>query len=171
MNDDNESRRFVSALHIPRVDPSSLISGGGDPVVKVWDWMSGRLRWELRVMESVEPFIRVERVGKKREAIEGKSDGEGSENSQQKRGRKQKKKGNKKKNLEEDEIANENRDEDGVPGTPQPQKVLVIQHIESISTTQSGTFILFSAVGLVSRRFSSLNILTSLPFPSFKWGD
>jgi len=87
--------RFVSALHIPPTDPSCLISGGGDPVVKVWDWLSGRLRWEVSVWECVEPFVGVERVGRK--SGEGESEGEGGEgegeNGRKKRGRKQDKKG------------------------------------------------------------------------------
>jgi len=151
--------RFVSALHIPPADPSCLISGGGDPVVKVWDWMSGRLRWEVSVWECVEPFVGVERVGRK--SGEGESEGEGGEgegeNARKKRGRKQDKKGKskakskgKEHDVEADEIANENRDEVGVSlgDTHQSSKVLVIQQIESISA-HSGTYILFSAVGFV----------------------
>ncbi|KIY44974.1 hypothetical protein FISHEDRAFT_8895, partial [Fistulina hepatica ATCC 64428] len=35
--------KFISAIHIPRHSPSHLISGGGDSVLKVWDWMAGTL--------------------------------------------------------------------------------------------------------------------------------
>ncbi|THG97223.1 hypothetical protein EW026_g4740 [Hermanssonia centrifuga] len=32
--------KFVSAIHVPSFAPSQLVTGGGDPVLKLWDWMS-----------------------------------------------------------------------------------------------------------------------------------
>lgn len=163
------------------MDPSSLISGGGDPVVKVWDWMSGTLRWEVSVWERVEPFVSVDHVGRKGGEGEGESEGgERSENSQKKRGRKQDKKGKskakskgKEDEVKADEVASENRDEVSVSlgDTPQSSKVLVIQQIESISTAHSGTYILFSAVGFVSRPFASLTYSNASFFVLSIWGD
>jgi tRNA (guanine-N(7)-)-methyltransferase subunit TRM82 len=174
--------RFVSALHIPPADPSSLISGGGDPVVKVWDWISGRLRWEVSVWELVEQFVGVDRVGGKSGEGEGESEGgtgEG-ENSRKKRGKKQDKKGKakakskgKEDDVKADEVASENRDEVSVSleDTPQSSKVLVIQQIESISTARSGTYILFSAVGYVSRFCASLTYSNASFSVLSIWGD
>ncbi|CDO68396.1 hypothetical protein BN946_scf184815.g43 [Trametes cinnabarina] len=51
--------KFVSALHVPSYKPSTLVSGGGDPMLKVWDWMSGKLLSEINVFDAVEPFIKV----------------------------------------------------------------------------------------------------------------
>ncbi|KAG1748777.1 WD40-repeat-containing domain protein [Suillus occidentalis] len=36
-------QKYVSAIHIPSFSPGTLISGGGDSVLKLWDWMSGKL--------------------------------------------------------------------------------------------------------------------------------
>lgn len=60
--------RFISAIHIPR-DPAAhdiLISGGGDPVIKVWQWRAGRRLYDVAIEEVVRPFIAVRRSQLKR---------------------------------------------------------------------------------------------------------
>jgi tRNA (guanine-N(7)-)-methyltransferase subunit TRM82 len=60
--------RFISAIHIPR-DPVAhdvLISGGGDPVLKVWEWRTGRRLYDVAIEEAVRPFIAVRRARHKR---------------------------------------------------------------------------------------------------------
>jgi tRNA (guanine-N(7)-)-methyltransferase subunit TRM82 len=60
--------RFVSAIHIPR-DPTAhgiLVSGGGDPVLKVWDWRAGRRLYDVAIEEAVCPFIAVRRARRQR---------------------------------------------------------------------------------------------------------
>ena len=60
--------RFISAIHIPR-DPAAhdiLISGGGDPVIKVWQWRTGRRLYDVAIEEVVRPFIAVRRAQPKR---------------------------------------------------------------------------------------------------------
>ena len=52
-----------------------LISGGGDPELKIWDWMTGRLQWNIPVFTAVEPFIRVTAQNKGRE-LPGENDDE-----------------------------------------------------------------------------------------------
>ncbi|KAJ6484952.1 quinon protein alcohol dehydrogenase-like superfamily, partial [Mycena vulgaris] len=51
--------KFVSALHLPTFAPEALVSGGGDPVLKVWDWLRGTLSREIPVLDAVAPFIKV----------------------------------------------------------------------------------------------------------------
>ncbi|KAI0369855.1 hypothetical protein BV20DRAFT_996374 [Pilatotrama ljubarskyi] len=51
--------KFVSALHIPSFDHSVLVSGGGDPMLKMWDWMSGKLLSEVSVFDAVKSHIKV----------------------------------------------------------------------------------------------------------------
>ena len=60
--------RFISAVHIPR-DPAAhdiLISGGGDPMIKVWQWRAGRRIYDVAIEEIVRPFIAVRRAQPKR---------------------------------------------------------------------------------------------------------
>ncbi|KAI5984318.1 WD40-repeat-containing domain protein [Pisolithus albus] len=57
--------KYVSATHIPRYDPDFLISGGGDPDLKVWEWQMGFLDQTIPVFSAVEPFISV-KVPKRR---------------------------------------------------------------------------------------------------------
>ncbi|KAK1218334.1 tRNA (guanine-N(7)-)-methyltransferase non-catalytic subunit trm82 [Marasmius sp. AFHP31] len=51
--------RFVSCLHIPKSQPSVLVSGGGDPEIKVWDWHSGQLKHNIPVFDHVKEYIQV----------------------------------------------------------------------------------------------------------------
>ncbi|KIJ65081.1 hypothetical protein HYDPIDRAFT_89135 [Hydnomerulius pinastri MD-312] len=51
--------KYVSAIHLLSFAPASLISGGGDRELKVWDWMTGRLQQNISVFAAVEPFIKV----------------------------------------------------------------------------------------------------------------
>ncbi|KAI0684011.1 WD40-repeat-containing domain protein [Cytidiella melzeri] len=52
-------KKFVHTVHIPAFAPSVLVSGGGDPVLKLWDWMSGERLCDIPVQGVIEPFIKV----------------------------------------------------------------------------------------------------------------
>ena len=54
--------RFVSAVHVPKFAQSTLISGGGDPELKFWDWFSGEHLGDVPILQTVEPFIAVRPV-------------------------------------------------------------------------------------------------------------
>ena len=66
--------RFVSAIHVPKFASSTLVSGGGDPELKLWDWMSGEHLGDIPILKTVEPYIAV-RPPKGR-ADQGDEDGE-----------------------------------------------------------------------------------------------
>lgn len=68
--------RYVSAIHIPAASPTSLISGGGDPELNVWDWMTGRLQRSIAVFATVQPFIRVMAQNRRHELPGGSYDDE-----------------------------------------------------------------------------------------------
>ncbi|KAJ3507396.1 hypothetical protein NLJ89_g6329 [Agrocybe chaxingu] len=145
--------KFVTAIHIPTSDPTSLVSGGGDTVIKIWDWMTGKTKHELRIWETVEPFVAVKSLKRKRGWGDGEDGDEAQEGSRRKsRGKREKGKAKEqeKEDQEEDEAEKEGT------GTParetesteevKPEKVLVIRKISSLDA-DGGTFILFSAVG------------------------
>jgi tRNA (guanine-N(7)-)-methyltransferase subunit TRM82 len=81
--------RFVSAVHIPSFAPSTLLSGGGDPNLKLWDWMSGEHLADIPVLQAVEPFIAVRppkgRVSQSEE--DGDDDGDTGEKDAKRKGK------------------------------------------------------------------------------------
>ena len=91
--------RFVSAVHIPGFDPGTLISAGGDPMMKVWDWMEGVVKCEVGIWEGVVEYVGV-RPRKRRRGRRGEvdSDDDGEEVGEGKGKSKGKGKGKGKKN-------------------------------------------------------------------------
>lgn len=169
--------RFVSAIHIPAFAQDTLVSGGGDPVLKLWDWMSGEQIVEVPIWEAVEPYIRV-KVPKGRRGWNDGEDDEGgaTENNvarRKKRGRKGRGKGagsgQKEGSVEgtptaDDGLGEANAgDGDGdAEMTPGPaggraqsevgtqetdKTVLVIHKISSFDLGEHGRLLVFSAVG------------------------
>ena len=119
-------RRFVSALHIPSFQESTLISGGGDPVLKVWDWISGKLIADIHIFDVVEPFIRVKAPKRKRgwNDEDGEADeGEGGDVQKGKgkgKGKGRRARGKVKGKAKESAEAEKDRDQDG-SGHPEEQ--------------------------------------------------
>ncbi|KIM44673.1 hypothetical protein M413DRAFT_442627 [Hebeloma cylindrosporum] len=143
--------KFVSALHIPSFDHSSLISGGGDPVLKIWNWMNGVVKHEVPVLEVVEPFIAVRATKRKRDQAED----DGDETPKALKGKGKRKQGRKEKQrevhaTEGDHAAildTDGKDENlGDSNEEKPEKVLVIRKVASVNS-DSGAHIVFSAVG------------------------
>lgn len=77
------ARSYVSAIAIPTFDPSTLISGGGDPYLNIWDWMSGEVKCQIPIGEVVQPFLKVNDSKEKRMRAK-KMDGKGSVRKRQK---------------------------------------------------------------------------------------
>jgi tRNA (guanine-N(7)-)-methyltransferase subunit TRM82 len=59
-------KRFVSAIHIPDFAQDTLISGGGDEVIKLWDWMAGTVKHEVSVLDFIRPFVKVKAPRRRR---------------------------------------------------------------------------------------------------------
>ena len=150
--------RFVSALHIPKSDPSTLISGGGDPVLKIWDWMSGKLKQDVPIADAVDPFIVVRRAKSRGEYGEGDNEEAGGKKG---KGKKQKGKGKgASRTVTEAEEVAEKEDADAmavdleVKGEEpvvqaEPEKVLAVRRIESVVSEDGEMFYVFSAIGYV----------------------
>ncbi|KAH9893323.1 WD40-repeat-containing domain protein [Cubamyces lactineus] len=175
--------KFVSALHIPSFSPSRLVSGGGDPMLKVWDWMSGKLLSEVSVFETVEPYIKVKAPKWRRGWNDSEGDGEeGSAESTSKGKGKGRRRGKGKKGGEEAreesadveqageaETATGNADvqmADAVPqesadkshaNTDEDRLVFAVHRLHSVDRQEHGRFILFSAVGATAMFYA--------PFP------
>ncbi|OBZ66832.1 tRNA (guanine-N(7)-)-methyltransferase non-catalytic subunit TRM82 [Grifola frondosa] len=175
-------RRFVSAIHVPAFAPATLVSGGGDPMVKVWDWMSGALLGEVRILDAVEPYIKVRPSKGKWGRHDGDGeDEEGVEGGAQKKGkgkgrRRRKGKGNNKDQDEEEEKAvegvHESHDDacvkgedvvmsEAAPGENRSQEeldriVLVLHKIDSVDISGQGRFLMFSAIGATAIFYCAL---------------
>ncbi|KAI0033902.1 WD40-repeat-containing domain protein [Vararia minispora EC-137] len=83
------SRSFVSAIHIPSFAPDTLLSGGGDPAIYRWDWLTGRPVGQLPILEVVRPFIKIFSKKRKRgeDDEDGEEDGEGRPKAKKLHGR------------------------------------------------------------------------------------
>lgn len=133
-------------------EPALLISGGGDAEIKVWEWMKGTLRWELRVWEIVDKFLVIKAVRRSGSGEEGDGEGKVQKKRRKRKGKEREKEKERTGDGEAD--GNDQGNDSSVDNdATKPSKVLVIQQIDSVASG-STVYILFSAVGL----FSSLLI-------------
>lgn len=169
--------RFVSAVHIPKFAPSTLISGGGDPELKLWDWMSGEHLGDVPVLQAVEPYIVVRPSKGRVNQSEEDDEGEGTSAERGKRqGKSKKGKGRGKDKGQADvgavteevvpveavespvdvamgDAGGEGKSEEqdvGTAGSSRPEEqplVLVIRRIASVDASDEGQFAVFCAVG------------------------
>lgn len=131
--------------------------------MKVWDWVTGEVKYDIPIQEVVEPFIVVK--GKKRRWLdETEISGENPTVRERKKGRKGK--GRAKEVSEQDADMEEVEDDDtpapaiaGGEGGPEEgirpeveELVLAIHKIDSFETPQ-GKHIVFSAIGYVPCSF------------------
>ena len=152
------------------------MSGGGDPVLKLWDWMSGEQIAEVPIWEAVEPYITVKAPKGRRGWNDGEDDeGGAAENNvarRKKRGPKGRGKGTgasqKEGSVEGTPAAEDGGEvhagegEGDVEMTPGPaderaqsetgtqetdKTVLVVHKILSLDLGEQGRFLVFSAVG------------------------
>ncbi|KAJ7066403.1 WD40 repeat-like protein [Mycena amicta] len=147
--------KFVSAIHIPHFAPDILISGGGDTMLKVWNWLDGRLLRDISVLHVVEPYIIVEPARKTPRRFGGDWEGREAEQSGSSKAKgKRKEKGKGSQQRQDSEVAEEQHDLEVAD-----QKVLAISQIESLS----GTHILFSAFGATALFYFALPDSDSTP--------
>ncbi|KZT25266.1 WD40 repeat-like protein [Neolentinus lepideus HHB14362 ss-1] len=174
-------KKFVCALHIPPKSPSVLISGGGDPVLKVWNWYTGKFLRDIRILEHVEPYIKVKvPKGKKSRWDNEDGDGDSPESGQKhaKRGKKWKGKAKanetgKSEEPETDEVIGVAGQEDvemtsadkvaDEKAQPELETVLAVSKIATVGTSSTSTSdgpasIIFSATGATA--------LFLCPYPS-----
>ncbi|KAK7025061.1 guanine-N(7)--methyltransferase non-catalytic subunit TRM82 [Favolaschia claudopus] len=136
-------KKFVSALHIPESSPTELISGGGDPMLKIWDWMTGKLKREIPILEAVEPFIKVKPSRRTPRRFEEGGD-ENEEGTTKKKSRKAKARAKQqaKKEEMEDSAAADPSPPELPDADPPPETVLAIHRIHCLDR-----HIIFSVVG------------------------
>jgi tRNA (guanine-N(7)-)-methyltransferase subunit TRM82 len=154
----NNSYRYVSAIHIPKFAPETLISGGGDPCLKIWNWMSGECADEIQIWDTVEPFIAVKNNKRKR-GDNDEDEGGGAGEKRKGKGKKSKKRATKRGmqakkigEVEGEGAGNERQDEDEAEEINETvieaveEKVLVVSKIETIQRGNT-KFVVFSAIG------------------------
>ncbi|KAF5377782.1 hypothetical protein D9757_008078 [Collybiopsis confluens] len=102
--------QFVSAIHLPPAHPDILISGGGDSELKIWDWFSGKHKFDIPILDAVTPFIKIKSKPFKL--------GQAEENSNQ-----------------ADANQEDNEDLEHSPLDTQDQVVLAVQKISTLAET------------------------------------
>lgn len=145
--------RFISAIHNPGFALPDLISGGGDPVLKVWDWMTGNMKYELRVLDAIQPYIKVRHKNQRGD------DAEGSTETGRRKGKKGKRKGNAPNggvtHVETTGGIDTDVNPERVPGDAHEEasnekgELILVVHKISTVAAESGDYIVFSAVGYV----------------------
>ncbi len=143
------SCRFISALHIPASQPSVLISGGGDSEIKVWEWMSGELKYDVPIWETVHEFIQVKiKPHKKRRGGEDDDNDEGDDDHDRPKANKRRKQLN--KGQEHNTPIADTRMDDlaAVKDEDTAETVLAVHKIESVFIKEA-LCVVFSVVGYV----------------------
>ncbi|KAJ7180880.1 WD40 repeat-like protein [Mycena filopes] len=140
--------KFVSAIHLPEFAPTELISGGGDAMLKVWDWMSGKVKREIPVLDAVAPFIKVrppKRTPRRFEDDGGEDDGDGEDSKKRSRKGKARAKRTRGEDKEESAPVEGSEPTEAVEaGDP----VLALRRIESLKSDMGDArYLIFSAVG------------------------
>ncbi|KAJ7091519.1 WD40 repeat-like protein [Mycena belliarum] len=177
-------QKFVSALHLPPFAPALLVSGGGDPTLKVWDWIRGACVREVSVQPAVAPFIKVMPPERTPRRFEDDGGADGEERSEgpkkRKRGRKQKMKERQRKaaaDAEGSEPAEPEADADAVEAADaseiaEPEPVFALRRIESLPS-DAGGHLIFSAVGataLFACRFPTASSDTEIEIDALDLG-
>lgn len=154
--------KYVSAIHIPQYEPDFLISGGGDPDLKIWEWQMGFLDQTVAVFSAVDPFILVKAPKRRLKSQNGGDDDAviidaGS--------------GRRKKKTKHKQVALRGDSEDPTTDSPAgvssqdpagTETVFVIHKIDSF-LSEWGNCIVFSAVGATA--------LFAFPLFEFKGHD
>ncbi|KAJ7224057.1 WD40 repeat-like protein [Mycena pura] len=147
--------KFVSAIHIAAFCPDELVSGGGDPMLKVWDWMGGRVKREIPILQAVEPYIKVKPARKTPQRFEDDGERDGDEIKKKgKRARALAKQRAKSSSAVGDapsgvpaDVSERPKTADSAEGAGSDEAVLAIQRIASLQSGTDGRHLIFSAVG------------------------
>ncbi|KAF8216772.1 WD40-repeat-containing domain protein [Mycena galopus ATCC 62051] len=151
--------KFVSALHIPPFAPTELVSGGGDPMLKIWDWMTGKVKREIPILHAVEPFIKVKPARRTPRRFE---DGDEENEQHTKKGRKAKARAKQKAKMDSREAstsatlpAETSEAADSLlEASGSDDIILALRRIESLKSESEETrHLVFSAVGATALFF------------------
>ncbi|KAI6107285.1 WD40-repeat-containing domain protein [Pisolithus croceorrhizus] len=155
--------KYVSAIHIPPSAPASLISGGGDPDLKIWNWMTGCLERSVNVFSAVEPFMMVKAPKRRLKSLNGGDDDTViTEKGSGRRKKKTKQKQGALRGGSEDPAADSPA---GVPSQDlaETETVFVIHKIDSFVSQGGSHMIVFSVVGATALFTFSLVEVTDEP--------
>ncbi|KAF7356394.1 tRNA (guanine-N(7)-)-methyltransferase non-catalytic subunit TRM82 [Mycena venus] len=137
--------KFVSAVHIPEFSPAELVSGGGDPMLKIWDWMTGKVKREIPILHAVEPFIKVKPARRTPRRFEDGGGEENGDDDAKKKGRKGKARA---KSASASLPADPSEEGGEAEASESGDAVLALRHIESLKPgVDESRHLIFSAVG------------------------
>ncbi|KAJ7307093.1 WD40 repeat-like protein [Mycena albidolilacea] len=150
-------KKFVSAIHVPDFSLTELVSGGGDPMLKIWDWMTGKVKREIPVLHAVEPFIQVKAPKRTPRRFEEGGEDNGDVTTTKKKGRKGRNRAKQQAKTDSAEGSTSGStpvepSEVAVPleasGSGGSDTILVIQRIASLASDMGESrHLVFSAVG------------------------
>ncbi|KAJ6581834.1 WD40-repeat-containing domain protein [Mycena capillaripes] len=153
--------KFVSAIHMPELAPTELVSGGGDPMLKIWDWMNGTVKREIPILHAVEPFIKVRPP--KRTPRRFEDDGEDNGEDSKKKSRKAKARAKQQAKADSREgstsaipavPSEENEAADPFEALGDGDSILAVRRIETLKSDES-RHLVFSAVGATALFYCS----------------
>ncbi|KAI6149366.1 WD40-repeat-containing domain protein [Pisolithus tinctorius] len=161
--------KYVSAIHIPPSAPTSLISGGGDPDLKIWDWMTGRLERNVGIFGDVEPFMMVKAPKRRHKSQNGGDDNADTSKKSGRRKKKTKQKQDIQRGDSEDPTAGSSADVSN-QDPAETETVFVVHKIDSF-VSQGRSHIVFSVVGATALfAFSSVDVTADAAICRFDCG-
>ncbi|CAL1715501.1 unnamed protein product [Somion occarium] len=170
-------KKFISAINIPRFAPTVLISGGGDPELRLWDWLSGKHLGDIPVLSVVESFIKTKPPSGHHDDGEGGDEKPGRRQGKGKKGKGKDKEKNQTPHAGDANAGESAKEEQGDdtgdivmeedsrdPATPlvaegadasssaaaqktSDQTIFVLHRLETVDLNENGRFIVFSAIG------------------------
>jgi tRNA (guanine-N(7)-)-methyltransferase subunit TRM82 len=134
-------------------DPTTLISGGGDPFLHVWDWYSGTLKATIPVLDVVRPHLLVKGERERRKALAraiAKPKGKGGKRKEESDEGSMALDGEGNGDVMVEDIPTPGNTTQAMPDLPPEEEVFVVSKMASCSMSDGNNVLVFSALGCLS---------------------